>query len=193
MRLLLYVLCATSLWMAGCGDDSGNDPPPPPPDSTPVDNTAADSGFAQAMISAHNSVRASATPTPNPALPPLTWSTELAKKAQAWTEQCQLEDDPSQVDVGQNITGATAYAFRTAQLVQQAWGSEANWYNYEQNTCAPGRVCTEYTQIVWRATTQVGCAVRLCEKNSPFSNVTQWHLWVCFYTPAGNQEDQRPY
>lgn len=194
MRLLICLLCALSLSAAGCGDDGGDDlPPDPPPTSTPSDNTAADSGFAKAMISAHNEIRLNATPKPDPALPLLTWSTELAQKALAWAEQCQLGLDPSQVDLGQNITGTTANKVRTAQLVEVAWGSQAASYDYEKNTCAAGKPCIEYKQVVWRATTQVGCAVTLCDVNSPLSNASEWNLWVCFYSPAGNQAGERPY
>jgi pathogenesis-related protein 1 len=167
MRLLICLLCVISLGATGCGsgDDGGDRPSTPPPNTDTPDNTVADSGFAQAMLSAHNDLRASATPVPNPALPPLTWSTEAAKKAQAWAEHCTLQSNP---DHG---------------------GS----YNYDKNACAPGKVCSDYTQIVWRDTTQVGCAVKLCDENSPFGSTSQWEVWVCYYSPPGNQAEQRPY
>lgn len=184
-----------SLWVVGCGNGDSDDgsPSTPPPDSTPSDNTAADSAFAQAMIAAHNALRANAAPAPSPALPPLTWSVEAAQKAQAWAAQCKLASNPDPGGFGENIGGSTAYKVRTAQMVQQVWGAEAVSYDYDKNTCAAGKICGQYTQIVWRNTTQVGCALNLCTENSPFASVSQWELWVCYYTPAGNQADQRPY
>jgi uncharacterized protein YkwD len=195
MRLLTCLLCAISLCVVGCGngDSGGGSPSTTPPDSGTPDNTSADSGFAQAMISAHNEVRASATPAPNPALPPLTWSTAAAQKAQARVELCKLEPNPDLGGFGENVLGTTANAARTAQVVQQAWGAESASYDYDKNTCASGKQCTEYTQLVWRDTTQVGCAVKLCDKNSPFATVAQWELWVCYYSPPGNQGGLRPY
>lgn len=193
MRLLLRLLCAVSLALAGCGDDPADPPSDPRPAIDPADNTAADSGFAKAMISAHNEIRLNASPKPDPALPPLTWSTELAQKALTWAKQCQLGPDPSQTGLGQNITGTTANAFRTAQLVKTAWGSEAASYDYGKNTCAADRSCAEYKQVVWRDTTEVGCAVAFCEVNSPIPNISTWNLWVCFYSPPGDPSGPRPY
>lgn len=193
MRLLICLLCAISLGATGCGGDSGGDTPStPPPNSDTPDNTSADSGFAQAMLSAHNSLRADATPAPNPALTPLAWSTEAAKKAQAWAEHCTLESNPDLGGFGEAIAGSSAYLFRTAQIVE-LWGSEASSYDYEKNACAPGKFCHDYIQIVWRDTTQVGCAVKICNENSPFGSTSQWEVWVCYYSPPGNQGEQRPY
>ncbi len=195
MRLLTCLLCAISLCVAGCdnGDSGGDLPSTTPPDAGTTDNTSPDSGFAQAMISAQNAIRASATPAPNPALPPLTWSIDAAKKAQAWVEQCKYDPHPDSGSYGVNVAGSSANHMTTAQLVQRAWGGESTSYDYDKNTCAQGAGCSAYTQIVWRDTTQVGCAVKLCNENSPFVGVSQWELWLCYYSPAGNQGGQRPY
>lgn len=53
--------------------------------------------------------------------------------------------------------------------------------------------CGHYTQIVWRNTTHVGCATKVCDKNSPFQGFTRWQFWVCNYSPPGNFVGQRPY
>jgi pathogenesis-related protein 1 len=187
-----FLLCFISLCVTGCGSDEGGTPSTPPPEVGTPDNTSADSGFARAMISAHNAVRSSATPAPNPVLAPLTWSTAAAEKAKAWVEQCKLEPNPDRGDFGEILVGTTAYAFTTAKMVQ-IWASESASYDYDKNVCAPGKVCTDYTQIVWKDTTQVGCAMKLCNQNTPFTTVTQWQLWTCYYWPAGNQAGQRPY
>jgi hypothetical protein len=75
-----------------------------------------------------------------------------------------------------------------------AWAAEASDYDYARNTCAAGKVCGHYTQLVWRATTRVGCATQVCDRNSPFgSRFPTWQLWVCNYAPPGNYVGQRPY
>jgi uncharacterized protein YkwD len=153
---------------------------------------ASMSDFAREMISAHNTIRISASPTPNPALPVLTWSTEAAAKAQAWADQCQFKHNPNLGNFGENIAAATPNSLTTAGVVQ-GWGEEASFYDYGVNSCAPGKQCGHYTQIVWRSTTQVGCATKECDRNSPFAGFTRWQFWVCDYSPPGNFTGQRPY
>jgi hypothetical protein len=77
--------------------------------------------------------------------------------------------------------------------VVQAWASEAADYDYASNSCAPGKVCGHYTQLVWRNSTLVGCAYARCTQNSPFDGVPTWDFWVCDYSPPGNWIGQRPY
>ena len=75
-----------------------------------------------------------------------------------------------------------------------AWAGEASDYDYSRNTCAAGKECGHYTQIVWANTLRAGCAHQLCTSNSPFGNsAPQWDFWVCDYEPPGNFIGQRPY
>ena len=61
-----------------------------------------------------------------------------------------------------------------------SWASEVANYTYASNTCAAGKVCGHYTQVVWRATTEVGCALADCPALQFKSTV------VCDYGPGGN-------
>ncbi|MBN1209800.1 MAG: hypothetical protein JXB05_33430 [Myxococcaceae bacterium] len=61
----------------------------------------------------------------------------------------------------------------TTAGVVQSWASEAASYDYGTNACAPGKQCGHYTQIVWRSTTQVGCATKLCNSSPPGNYVGQ--------------------
>ena len=45
-------------------------------------------------------------------------------------------------------------------------------------------MCGHYTQIVWKTTTEFGCAKSICE-----GNVT----WVCNYNPPSNWVGEKPY
>lgn len=193
---LFVLLCVTSLCLMGCGsnNDGSNEPDGGTPDGgSPDGGSTADSPFAREMISAHNSVRISATPTPSPLLSPLTWSTTAASKAQAWADQCTFNHNPNLGNYGENIAAAAPPNTNTTAGVVQDWASEAANYNYGLNTCAGGKVCGHYTQIVWRDTKQVGCAMKVCTTNSPFTGFPQWQFWVCDYSPPGNFNGQRPY
>jgi hypothetical protein len=72
------------------------------------------------------------------------------------------------------------------EQVVDAWGSEKLDYDYANNSCTPGKMCGHYTQMVWRTTTTVGCAMAVCEDN-------QTQVWVCQYQPAGNIVGSKPY
>ena len=129
-------------------------------------------------------------------VPGLAWDPALAAIAQAWAAKCTDKDAPSglvdhnpnrgvgyQGSVGENIFGSTATP--SAQQAVGSWVGELQSYNYAQNTCSG--VCGHYTQVVWKTTQKVGCAVYTCN-SLKFSGTL-----VCNYSPAGNVNGQRPY
>ena len=146
----------------------------------------------EGMLAAHNTVRAQAEPPPDPPLPALVWSEELAAAAQAWADRCIMNHDPSlnELQQGENLAANTATDQFTAQDVVDLWAAEATYYDYASNGCDD--VCGHYTQLVWRDTAAVGCAVRICP-----DGLEQWpqgrEIWVCRYSPPGNWVGQRPY
>ncbi len=71
-------------------------------------------------------------------------------------------------------------------IVVEAWESEVVDYDYPTNSCAPGKMCGHYTQIVWESTERVGCAFRTCSEDGS-------QVWVCNYYPAGNIVGEKPY
>jgi uncharacterized protein YkwD len=149
--------------------------------------------FQKDILAAHNRARASAKPTPKPALPPLTWSDAAAKTAEAYAQECRFEHNPNRGEFGENLAAASPGAWTTEEMVQ-GWVGESADFDYAKNTCRAGKVCGHYTQVVWRKSTAVGCATRLCTKNSPFGkDFPTWQLWVCNYTPPGNYIGQKPY
>ena len=112
------------------------------------------------------------------------WSAQLAGTAQAWADHliatgafAHRPNDP----YGENlyaIIGGTA----SAQDVVSAWSGEASSYDLRTNACSG--MCGHYTQIVWRTTRRVGCAV---------ASNGQRQVWVCNYDPPGNIIGERPY
>jgi hypothetical protein len=117
---------------------------------------------------------------------PLTWSNALARDAQVWANHLaslggrQLIHDESQNKQGENLWMGTAGAFSINRMID-SWGSEKK--NFRQgifpNVSKTGNWSDvgHYTQIIWRNTTQVGCAKSTAGGND---------ILVCRYSPAGN-------
>ncbi len=149
--------------------------------------------FAGALES-HNKIRAKHN------IPPLKWSDKLAKYSQQWANQlgagnsCKMYHRPGTPPYGENLYRSTAIVWSdgrreispvTIREVVKAWTNEERWYNYKNNSCQPGRQCGHYTQAVWKETTEVGCAIKVCNDKS--------QTWVCSYNPAGNYTGLKPY
>ncbi len=184
---LLAALLCTAACLVGCPEDLSD----PLPEEEPPDPSTL-SPFAREILEQHNQIRANATPAPNPPLEPLVWSPNAAETAQAWVERCEYKHNPNRGRHGENIAAATVGHWDATGVVQ-AWGSEGASYDYGGNSCASGKQCGHYTQIVWRDTRAVGCATQVCEHGSPFPGVTRWEFWVCNYSPPGNYVGERPY
>ena len=167
------------------------DPAPPPPPSPPLPNPQT---LAGQIVAAHNRVRAAVDPAAVPPLPSLEWSEDLAQIARQWAAQCRFAHNPQLEDrqLGENLAAFTDVT-GTIEKAVGGWAAEASDYDLAHNRCAPGAVCGHYTQLVWRDTRQVGCAVVDCDRNSPFPNFPRWQLWVCDYSPPGNWVGERPY
>jgi hypothetical protein len=182
----LSLLAVAALALPACDPvdlgSGGYDTVPPP------------AGFAAEMIDAHNAVRLGAEPVPDPPLPDLGWSPGVASTAQAWADGCSYRHNPSlhALGLGENIAASAPPGARGAAEIVELWAAEAADYDHATNTCAPGKVCGHYTQIVWRDTTALGCAVRTCSTGSPFGSGS-WDFWVCDYAPPGNWVGERPY
>lgn len=147
------------------------------------------------MVAAHNVWRKEA------GVPPLSYSTELAASSQRWANHlraenhCRMRHSQPDNNYGENLYWASAIRWsdgkREVQTVSpkkvvDAWGSEIKDYDYARNTCAPGKMCGHYTQVVWKSTSHVGCAVAVCEDSRD-------QVWVCQYQTPGNWVGERPY
>jgi pathogenesis-related protein 1 len=154
---------------------------------------ALDAAQVSEALTAHNRWRARVS------VPPLAWSEALAQSSARWAAQldqdgqCRMEHSDAP-DLGENLYWASpirwSTGLTTAQDVRPAfvvdvWGRELTDYLAESNTCRPGKTCGHYTQIVWKETREVGCALRVCGVKD--------QVWVCQYRPAGNYIGQRPY
>ena len=84
------------------------------------------------------------------------WDQNLAAFAQAYANSCIFEHSSSGsriglVDgvswIGESLYIASAGLHGVARDAIQAWYNEKSDYDYDNNTCTPGRVCGHYTQV----------------------------------------------
>ncbi|WOL11127.1 hypothetical protein Cni_G19888 [Canna indica] len=138
------------------------------------------SSTAMQFLNPHNALRQRMR------LPPLQWSAALAKVALGYAMQrradCALVH--STMNYGENLFWGQGKSWHIGDAVA-AWAAEKPYYDYGRNTCARGKECHHYTQMVWRATKRVGCAKIYCNSGDTYV--------VCEYDPHGNVIGQKPY
>ena len=145
--------------------------------------TTTPSSFQNSFLLPHNQARASV------GVGPLRWDEALAGYAQSYAQQdagqrqCQLVHSGG--PYGENLFWGSGRTYGGRDAVA-AWVAESSSYDYGSNACAPNAECGHYTQVVWRGSTAVGCAVQPCpDGRSTFI--------TCNYSPPGNYVGQRPY
>ena len=150
------------------------------------------------IVSAHNRVRSKYR------LQPLSWSPSLSKFSAQWANHlkrnngCRMHHRPhegqNKTDYGENLfwaspfrwsDGATNIQNISSTAVVQAWAEEVKYYNYSRNSCQRGQQCGHFTQVVWKDSRKVGCALAICPDKS--------QVWVCSYDPPGNWQGIKPY
>ena len=124
-------------------------------------------------------------------VPPLAWSAGLAASAQKWADhlrehnECRMQHSKPDGQYGENLYWGSALAWSDGRREVQKAGERAD-YDYRSNSCAAGKMCGHYTQVIWKTTTTIGCAVAVCEDSRE-------QIWVCRYQPPGNWVGKRPY
>ncbi|EIM92857.1 PR-1-like protein [Stereum hirsutum FP-91666 SS1] len=179
-------------------------PPPPPPTSTFVAQaavTSASSSAAEApaaavatsasssgtssdtitqYLTAHNTVRAQHGASD------LTWSDELASAAQSYSAKCVFQHSGGTLGpFGENLAAGTGDSYDIAAAVK-SWTDEVSQYDPNNPTAS------HFTQVVWKATTQVGCAETDCDGIFAASFGVP-HFHVCEYLVQGNVVGSFPY
>ncbi|KAL5560880.1 hypothetical protein UlMin_030627 [Ulmus minor] len=133
----------------------------------------------QDYLNAHNSARDQVS------VDHLTWDDTVAAYAQNYANQRQGDCNlvHSGGPYGENLAWSSGDLSGTAAV--GLWVAEKDDYDYNSNTCAAGKVCGHYTQVVWRNSVRVGCAKVRCNNGGTFIG--------CNYDPPGNYVGQRPY
>lgn len=140
-----------------------------PPAMEPPAGGLAD--WQQQMLDEHNLLRA------RHCAPAQTWDAELAAGAQAWAEQCVFEHSTGAW--GENLSAGTN---QVPVGAVDSWYSEIANYNFAQPGFTPGT--GHFTQLVWRASTRLGCGMARCP--NIFPDFGGANYFVCRYGVPGN-------
>lgn len=152
-----------------------------------IGGTSARADFNDRLLAAQNAERARI------GVPALTWNADLAADARKWADQLAATgrfehsaDEAGKEPQGENLWAGTPRAF-TPEAMVGLWAAEKRDYKpgVFPNNSRSGDVeqVGHYTQLIWRATGQVGCATAMGR---------QEEVLVCRYSEAGNVYGERP-
>lgn len=152
-----------------------------PADAAPQDLT----GLPTRLLAPHNRERAAV------GAPALAWDAGLATAAAAYASELtrlgRLAHSPPQSRPGQgeNLWMGTRGAYSLEEMLG-SWAAEKQLFEAgifpEVSESGHWQDVAHYTQMIWRGTTRVGCAIR---------SSRQWDFLVCRYAPPGNVVGQR--
>lgn len=132
--------------------------------TTSTSSSTSSGDFQDAILNQHNLKRVLH------AVVDLTWNETLEEYAQAYADKydCSGTLTHSGGPYGENL----GLGYTTTGVVD-AWYDEISDYN------SADPVASHYTQVVWKATTQVGCAKKYCD--------SYWGQYtICSYYTPGN-------
>jgi uncharacterized protein YkwD len=157
-------------------------PVPLTPTTTQVtNNSVLSESEKQTLLNKHNEWRNKYNS------PSLVWDDNLTSVAQDWANKMASTGNFSHRQpnkYGENLWMGTAGAFPIGSAVD-SWGDEVNDYNISNNTCAPGKVCGHFTQLVWSDTSRLGCGKATGKDGNDYI--------ACNYDPPGNFVGQSPF
>jgi len=146
--------------------------------------------FVKTILDIHNRERVAV------GVPPLVWNDTLAADAKTYAEHladtCKFEHPSAEwvsthpmSPEGENLAGSHGSFPTTVPIAQemQGWIAEKNVFQGLPSATGDN-VVGHYTQMVWKSTSQIGCAT---------DTSNNYAVLVCRYTPPGNVIGQKPY
>jgi len=183
-------LAAAGLTVAACAPSPVVERVPPParevlPIETPRDSRPSDDVEGR-LLAAHNAERARVGTAP------LRWADSLEAEARVWARELirtnRFAHDPARHGHGENLwTGWGGRTWTPEDMVGD-WIAEKADYRHGvfPNVSRTGNWSDvgHYSQLVWRDTTHVGCAVETSGDRS---------VLACRYSPPGNIDGRLAY
>lgn len=147
----------------------------------------ADDGFEARLVARHNLERVAL------GIPPLSWDPALVRSARGWADQLAATGsfrhapENEAAPEGENLWAGTTGRFSPEAMVD-AWARERRFFKpgHFPDNSTTGRVgdVGHYTQLMWRDTRSVGCAL---------AHGGREDILVCRYSQAGNYEGEIPF
>ncbi|CAH7666699.1 PR-1 protein, partial [Phakopsora pachyrhizi] len=104
------------------------------------------------------------------------WSEEVAKSAQIVADTCEFKHSGGKY--GENIAAGQV----DIQAVVNDW-------SYRSDECQAydpdNPIFSHFTQILWKSTTEIGCAIKQCNVVG-LTDLKNSKYYVCQYNPPGN-------
>jgi uncharacterized protein YkwD len=139
------------------------------------------------MLNAHNEKRALH------GTPALSWSADLAAGAQSWANggerngKCNAVHSVAGGAYGENLYIGTN---GTSRIALNSWYDEVRHYDWSNPIASylagdtdRSKEVRHFTQVVWKASTKLGCGVASCGG---------FQYFVCRYSPPGNWNATNP-
>lgn len=191
-RAARWAALALTVGAAACAATPPRFPVPPPQQARTVQSvpppraTAPSNEIEARLLAAHNAERDRA------GTPPLRWADSLEIEARAWARQLIASDrfahDPALHGHGENLwTGWGGRVWTPEEMIGEWIAEKANYrHGVFPNVSRTGNWSDvgHYTQLIWRDTTHVGCAVETLGDRS---------VLACRYAPPGNIDGRTAY
>jgi uncharacterized protein YkwD len=150
-------------------------------------NSSLSSDEVNQFINLHNQYRQKTGASP------LKWNINLAAAAQSWAdhqknnENCKMRHPETDAEGRKYLNGPVhdvgSWGQNIAWFEGQPGSPEACMQGWGPRECPsyPGDGTGHFSQLVWKATTEVGCGKASCGNQT---------LWVCDYNPGGNVQGE---
>ncbi|KAJ5904076.1 hypothetical protein N7504_006459 [Penicillium tannophilum] len=147
---------------------------------------SATNAYQQAVLYNHNIHRS------NHSVSSLEWSADLESSAQTLAARCTYEHDTS-IDgggYGQNIGYGVEASEVGVMITNLMYNDEIEFFPTPYGESDPSMSDFDkwghFSQIVWKATTHVGCATVVCDPLGNVDSSEALPFTVCNYSPVGN-------
>ncbi|BEJ13108.1 hypothetical protein CspHIS471_0302820 [Cutaneotrichosporon sp. HIS471] len=144
--------------------------------SDPEGAVPASDPIASDLIAAHNEIRRQFD------VPDVAWNEELSGIAVEQAQSCNFDNQfPSKRQDYTDVIVNNAEGNFVASIEQARWQGENYEWPEEGKDKTYQEAANQWTQVVWKATTDVGCGWHKCEEWSGYPSLNGEYKFVCLY------------